>query len=171
MAVVHDQLRDVHAGQIRHVAWSATERVRQRGRATGRLRGERPPEGQRVAVGVRRAHAIELHEGSWHDSLIRTGVGHWRRVTGRDDDRVWRAVHVPVVDDELRHIRARRVHGERRAHVAGVHDRSVAAGRRGAERPEVGQRVSIDVLRGAAIEDHLGADTDRLIGSGIGDRG
>ena len=62
MPVVDDELRHIRAEDIGHKGGIDQGGIRQRGLTTRRPRRQGPAKGQRVAVGITGATAIELHE-------------------------------------------------------------------------------------------------------------
>src|SRR5579885_3531240 len=101
MAVVDDELCDIRAVEVGgegRVRDSGAGEDRGAARGTG---GETPGEGERIAIDVGRAAAVELDERTDVDRLVRAGVSYRGRVLRADIYGGRSAVGVAVVHDEL----------------------------------------------------------------------
>ena len=168
-AVIDDELRDVVARNVGHDGRRLVQRV-ERARSTTGGRRQRPEECQGIAVDIRRAAAVEGYRVADIDRLVGASIGNRRRVQRRYRDRIGRAVNEAVVDDELRDIIAGYVHYEARGQRQGAGKGAGAArGRR--QGPGEGNRITVHVERAAAVEGYRIEHENRLIGTGVGDRG
>ena len=81
--------------------------IGQGGLTASRARRQGPAKGQRVAIGITGATAIELHGlAARTTALIGARIGHRADVVRGNGDRSGQAIERAVVDDELRHIGA-----------------------------------------------------------------
>jgi hypothetical protein len=169
-AVVDDQLGDVGAGEIGGEAGPDAARVAEHGLAGGGTREQRPAEGQRVAIDVAGAAAVEGDDGAERDRLVGTGMGDRRRVFGADADRVGQARKPAVADGQRDQVAAGQIDEQTRIDAVGVAEGGAAARRDAAQLPGVLQRVAVDVGRVATVEHDQSAHAHALVGAGVGDR-
>lgn len=115
MAIIHDELCDIDAWQIRDKRGVDERGIRQDGRAAGGHGNERPQVGERIAVNIIRIAPIQLHGAANGYGLIRFGNGHRFRVLRIDDHGICHTIFRPIVDDELYGIDAGDIHGKIRS--------------------------------------------------------
>ena len=103
-AIVHRQLRDIGALDIRGELRIDDVRVIERGATALGNRNQRPEVSQRQAVRVGGTGTIQLNDrGYIREHLIRSGLGYGRDHGGCDFHSGGNAIHDTVVDDEFHH--------------------------------------------------------------------
>ncbi len=139
----------------------------------GRNRIKGPQKGQRIAIGVGGARAVQLHGFAEGDVLGGTSIGRWRCVGGSagdgDGHRV-RALEQTVSDTEPHHIGALQVRRKAGGQGEGAGEicvRKAGACRDRHKRPLLKKGVPVRVKGACSVQLHGAAQSHRLVGARV----